>query len=186
MRKNFFILLLFILLLGLTACGKGQVGNEDKVNGMPKRGMPDFGQPEENPDVVGVVKSVLGNEVTILKIERPEGNLDQSDKKEGGSQDSNKSLSFGGGTGRMPGMGKPGGASDNNDDMIEKIKKMSTGEESIIIPVGIQMLKTEVGERGTPTALEANLNDVETDKMISIWLNKDISDRKVASFVLIK
>jgi len=67
--------------------------------------------------------------------------------------------------------------------MLDKMKEMSTGEEKILIPVGIQMLKANPEEIGNP--LEANLSDIKDSSMLKIWLNEDVKDRKVASFVFI-
>ena len=81
------------------------------------------------------------------------------------------------------------GSVDRNDVdkslMIENLKKMGSSEETIVIPVGIQMLKPDTESEDEPRMLEASLGDIEKDVMINVWLNKDVSDRKVASFVLI-
>ncbi|MCD4694468.1 hypothetical protein K8R62_03880 [bacterium] len=187
MKKAVFFVLFFVILFSLTACDKNQAENVVRNDGMPERGMPDFGQPEEKADIVGVVKSIVGNEITILKVERPERDFENQLNDNKKSSDQNKSFSLGGNTGKMPGMGmSKGGTGDDNNEMIEMIKKMSTGEESVIIPVGIRMLKTEASNERPQTALEANLSDVGVDKMINIWLNKGVTDKNVASFVLIK
>lgn len=188
MRKPIFFTFFLLFLFILTACDKGQLQNNYKT--MPERGVPDFSQPEEKADIMGVVKSVMGNEVTVLKIKRPESNLEDKMETREKDQSANKSVSFSANSSansrRMPGMGKSGITSDNKDEMIEMIKKMSTGEESVTVPIGIQMLKTEESEKGTPKILEANLNDIKANKMINIWLNKDVSDQRIASFILIK
>jgi hypothetical protein len=83
-------------------------------------------------------------------------------------------------------MGGPGGAQDENSraTMLAELKKISTGEEKVIIPVGIKMLKSSAN--GTKREMvEANLSDITNDKMITIWLNQSVTDKKVAEFVLI-
>ena len=76
---------------------------------------------------------------------------------------------------------------------------MSTGEEKIIIPVGIKMMKSSSNaSTGKREMVEATLADITTDKTLMIWLNANIaasttatgtstatSDRKIADFVLI-
>jgi hypothetical protein len=96
------------------------------------------------------------------------------------------------GSGMMPQreggqFGGPGGGTDSSRaEMLEKIKEMSTGEDKIIIPVGIRMLKFDSSsDNKQREAIEAVLSDVSADKTITVWLNHDIKDKKVAEFVLI-
>jgi len=204
MKKSIFLIFLLVFSVFLLAsCTKNQGQNKGAENGFRQ---PDFGQPERQPDISGLVKSVTGNEVTILKIERPQ----MSENSDNGIPDNNGSgeqgtasgerpaqLNLGNGTigGRTPGAGRgfggggfAGGNMDENTQaqMLERIKEMSAGEEKVTIPVGIQMLKMERGDASKqPEAVEAALTDVINDKMISIWLDESVTDRKIASFVLI-
>ena len=60
------------------------------------------------------------------------------------------------------------------------------GEEVVVtVPVGIQMLKADDTEEGSPDMIEATLSDIEKNKMITLWLNDSVSDRAVAEFVMI-
>ena len=190
--------LFFIALLALTGCGNSVKNNDNGKNIQSSR-VPDFGQPESPPNMTGIVKSVIGNEVTIIKIERPnrEDLVDQERTGERNEREEGSSPNLGailhGGTTRMPGsgrgfMGRPGGGdTDAQAQMIERLKEMGAGEETFIVPVGIQMLKPDVNESDDtrPDMVEANIGDINKDKMINIWLNKDITDRNIASFFLI-
>ncbi|RLC36846.1 hypothetical protein DRH27_04595 [Candidatus Falkowbacteria bacterium] len=199
MKKTIILIsLFFIALLALTGCGNNtkNSGNGENIQG---RRMPDFGQPKSQPDISGIVKSVIGNEVTIIKIERPnrEDFADQEGTGERNEGEENSSPNLGvalnGGTGGIHGggrgfVGRPGGGdTDAQAQMLEKLKEMSAGEETFTVPVGIQMLKPDAS--GSETArsemVEANIGDIKQDKMINVWINKDVTDRKVASFVLI-
>ena len=63
---------------------------------------------------------------------------------------------------------------------------MSTGEEKVIIPVGIQMLKADPNNTGKQrTMVEATISYITADKMVTIWLDATVTDKKVASFVMI-
>lgn len=155
--------------------------NENNVNNKMQLDdfrRPDFGQPERRSDVRGLVKSITGNEIVILKIDRPEMN---DDKNEG----DHNNATIGQGMGRMPGMGmRKSGSEQEQAQILEKMKSMATGEEKIIIPVGIQMLMANsVDEKDSP--LEASLADIKKDKMIQVWLDENISDRNIADFVMI-
>jgi hypothetical protein len=75
---------------------------------------------------------------------------------------------------------------DAQAQMLERIKAMAVEEETVLIPVGIQMLRPDISvDAEKNTVLEASLEDIEKDIMLQVWLNKDITDRKVAEFVLI-
>ncbi len=192
MNKKITIIFSFLLvtIFGLTACGT-QKQIVKKENNASEFRRPDFGQPERNPDVVGLVKSVVGNKVTILKIDRPTDEEREARRAEMQKSESTKtSPSIGGASTGMRGMGM--GSRSNSDrteaEMLEIMKDRSTGEEVVTIPVGIRMLKTEISEerKGEPIMSEGTLEDVQKDKMISIWLNKDITDRNIADFVLFR
>jgi hypothetical protein len=182
------------LVLVLSACGTQSVNNAaptDAASGRPDR-RPDFGQPKNQPEVRGVVKSVVGNEVVVLKIDQPQRGTSTPTGTDA-STSTRKALSLGGsgsgaggrGMGGYSG-GRPGGEISTTDraTMLEKIKAMSTGEEKVIIPVGIKMLKSS-SDATNRTMVEANISDITADKMITIWLDASVTDKKVASFVLI-
>jgi len=181
---------------------------------------PDFGQPDRQADVRGVIKTIIGNEVSILKIDIGSRGIGQetasstgatANSDGPGSENIAVSLSLGGtvgipGGGGMRGGaggasggpggfvgGGPGGTPDGQNSstaraqMLEQLKALSTGEEKIIIPVGIKMLKssTSAASTGKPEMIEATLSDLTADKMITIWLNTAVTDKKVAEFVLL-
>lgn len=198
MKKIIILTTFVIALFALTACSSEQsVGVDEKkdvVSGDFRR--PDFGQPQKTPDIQGLVSSIVGNEVTILKIERGQvndGGADEEIQNEDDNSQSGKTITMG--TGSMPGMDRGGRGiggnrpdmdEDMQDQMLEKIKAMSTEEETVLIPVGIQMLKPNtVSDTEEESILEASLEDIEKNTMLQIWLNEDITDRKVAEFVLI-
>ena len=138
---------------------------------------------------MGLVKSVVGNEVTILKIERPaEGEGRFNDSKNKDVDEKKASLGTGTSGGRMPGMKR---AMMKNADveaqaqMLKKMKEMSSGEEKVLIPVGIRMLMPDTSSKDKTSVLEASLSDIKIDKMIQIWLDENSTDRKLADFVMI-
>lgn len=179
------------LVLVLSACGTATNSTQNaKGTGeaRPDR-RPDFGQPKTQPEIRGVVKSAVGNEVTVLKIDQPQRATSTATSTSG----TTGRLNVGGGTrsggmggfggGRPGGEGGSGSATTDRTALLAQIKAMSTGEEKFIIPVGIKMLKASTD--GTRTMVEANISDVTADKMITVWLDASVTDKKVASFVLI-
>jgi hypothetical protein len=99
--------------------------------------------------------------------------------------------------------------------MIAELKKKSLGEETVTVPVGIQMTKMggnrpsgsgpssgrgttpQGGNNANPQGgnnqapqdvggVQASLSDLTVDSMVSIWLNPKVTDKKVAEFVSIR
>jgi hypothetical protein len=199
MKKILILLVMFSFVL--SGCAGNNLGNSDQNNsstgsGSSGKGIKNFEKPQDAPDIAGLVKNVIGNEVTILKIDMDNQNRGFSkdiDSKEFSEESKKtKALSLTG-TGTMggPGGGRMTGAGqrsqeldgDSRSAMLERIKEMSSGEEIVLIPVGIQMLKTD---QNTGEVVNADLTDVTVDSMISIWLNEEVTDRKIAEFVLIR
>jgi len=222
MKRNLAIFsALIAFLFVLTGCSKtpantqnnnqtDQQGNQANKPGQEqnlsrsRQRMPDFGQPDKKADVRGVVKSIIGNEVTVIKIDMANGRASSSpdkasDASSTDTQDKPTVSLAGAGSGASRGgmgargAGGPGGfggeqSTTSRADMLEKLKAMSSGEDKIIIPVGIKMLKadTESGSGSAqPKMVEATLADVTADKMLTIWLNASSTDKKIAEFILI-
>jgi hypothetical protein len=227
MKNKRFLLLIFLFSLSFSACGLNNSQSMDKENISGRRtgdfGQPDFGQPDSVADISGIVKSITGNEVKVLKIERPQ-RMENTENGEA-SKDNNQTTAEGGENGSatkkavsltgamdgsiprgamgggFDGMRNPEDRTDANDssEFLERMKSMSTGEDVVIIPVGIRMLKTEIGEDGKPVAVEASLADIKANTMISVWIDKNMIESatgstttseseeiKQANFVLIK
>ena len=149
-----------------------------------KQGITEFERPEEKANISGIVKTIVGNEVTILKIERPEvSNESENENTDPEKDESEKKTGSGGGMGMGGGMGQlnTGTNDEEDDERIERLKSMSVGEEKVTIPVGIKMLKSNDGE-----AVVATLDDIKKDQMLMIWTDKDITDKNIATFVMIK
>lgn len=195
MRKSLILLLLLPLIF--SSCAKKDIAPRDG-RGMGPAGFdkPDFGQPKEEADLRGIVKTINGNEVVILKLDRPElerngtSTSEKGNKTEGQPRTGGRMPGVGGGGMMMGrGMGRDGETDRQNQaEMLEKIKKMSSGEETVVIPVGIQMLKPnpdQAQKSKENMMVAATLEDIKQDKMINIWLDDSVQDRKIASFVLV-
>jgi hypothetical protein len=214
MKRNLIIsTTLLAFLLVLTGCSS-QTGNNPsgQATGTAPGGrsrQADFGQPQRQADIRGVVKTMVGNEITVLKINMPTtGQRASSTGGTGNAGSTTKNapaFSLGGDTpGAAPvdrraaggpggggfGGGDRGGAGGNGQTdraaMLANLKALSTGEEKVIIPIGIKMLKSEINSSTKKREMvEATLTDITADKTITIWLNTAVTDKKVADFVLI-
>ncbi|MCU0679491.1 MAG: hypothetical protein MUC28_03555 [Planctomycetes bacterium] len=217
MKKAPVLLLFFLAIAGLllaSACAKktDSTTTSRGASDIASR-RPDFGQPERAADISGLVQSITANEVTVLKIDRPErgsasstnGNTERrGDFPAGGGtslpnlsgESGNRMFAGGaGGGGRMVVMGGPGGpggeiGATERSAILEQLKAMSSGSVTVTIPVGIRMLKPDTtgeteSQRRQVNMAEATLADITADKMVSIWLDESVTDRKIAEFVLI-
>lgn len=173
------------LTLTLSACGTA-VKKDEAANYRPNR-RPDFGQPSSQPEIRGLVKSIIGNEATVLKIDQPQRGLASTTATSTANTRRATSFTAGtrGGDMRAPGgqTGAAGTASTDRTALLEQLKEMSTGEEIITIPVGIKMLKADTNN--PKTMVEASIADITADKMITVWLNPAVTDKKVADFIMI-
>ena len=187
MKKVIIICLVFVFaLLGYVWQNNKQI----ESNNISKRdGVSSFERPEEKADISGIVKTIVGNEATILKIERPgiseNGDDENVDIKKDESEKEQESRTGGGmGMGMGGGMGgrlNTGTEDEESAERLEMLKSMSTGEEKITVPVGIKMLKSANGE-----ATIATLDDITKDQMLMIWIDEAITDKNIATFVMIK
>lgn len=170
-HKKKTVLLALIVLLGLTgavfmASGKGGMLtgmlNKNKVGAPVAEENSGIKQPDRTADIVGIVESVSGNEVKILKLnaaDLPTGQGLGGQQRTGSGSGSSPSGQSGGQRQRPSDMGQgygngPGQASGAGNAaaksaraaMIAELKKKSIGEDTVIVPVGIQMIK-----QGRPT-----------------------------------
>ncbi|MDD2680617.1 MAG: hypothetical protein PHE20_00770 [Patescibacteria group bacterium] len=188
----FFAISLFFVLT-ISACSVSQQStsnsNASENNASAVR-RPDFGQPDRTADTRGIVKTIVGNEATILEVAMNSGRGTASstnptaEKPAVSLAGGSTGAPTGRGEGGFMGGGGPGDVSARSD-MLANLKEMSTGEAKVIIPVGIRMLKSDSASDGKREMIEANLSDITADKTLTIWLDQSISDRKVAEFVLI-
>jgi hypothetical protein len=201
-----FAVLAAVTTITLSACGNSN--GDQAAAGRGRMRMPDFGQPERPADIMGLVESVVGNEVTLLKIERPqrpdgasgdvandgqtatEGQVsrERTRTNAGGDRPGGGNMMFGPGGGA--GMrGGPGGGSVDGDAqaaMLERMKEMSSGKVTVIVPVGIQMLKFDTSAANInegPKMVEATIADIKKDKMVNVWLDETASG--TAAFVMV-
>ncbi|MFA6995018.1 MAG: hypothetical protein WC249_01250 [Patescibacteria group bacterium] len=223
------LLAILLVLTGCSSTGQNTSNNIGATANTVKSGnvrRPDFGQPDRPADLRGVVTSIVGNEVTVLKIalnggrrasstpenatnnsttsNTPSFSLGGAGAVRGGTDGGPSGFvrgTGGGGAGRPGGPGSFGaGGTTDRATMIANLKAMSTGQEKIIIPVGIRMLKVDTSNN-TRTMVEATLADITADKSITVWTNAAVADtatnatastttsvtaeRKIAEFVLI-
>lgn len=169
------------------AAGFGFNKGENQLN-MPEK--QDLNLPDRDADIMGIVESVKGNQVTVLKLDAssmPQMNRDDEsgnsgENASGGSGQKRERLSR-----EMPQGERPTGTSADgasaqrptggaSDTMISELKAKSTGTEIITVPVGITMYK----ESGMGQWSGATLTDLSANSMVTIWLNSSAEGENVA------
>ncbi len=165
----------------LTGCSNENNSQEVGEKTLKRKRILDFEKPEGKPVISGILKGIIGNEATILKIERPDKTNKEGEErieKKDVEKIKKPSSGFRGGGGM--GIGQKMNTSEMTDEKMKMLKSMSVGEEKVIIPVGIKMLKGE-----DKKMIEASLEDITKDKMLMIWTDTSITDRNIANFVII-
>lgn len=174
---------LFVLLIILTACSSNNLSEVDNVGDNTFVPLENFGQPNRTAELSGVVKSMIGNEIVVAIVEKQAGENAQTENVQ------NTPTAIGVTTTNIPGSGMGGGganrdASISDADRLASLLERSTGQETVLVPVGIPMSKFSESE--DTSRVEASLSDLTVGKMISVWLNSDVPNKKVAEFVSIK
>ncbi|MBM7865407.1 hypothetical protein GTO89_01290 [Heliobacterium gestii] len=130
--------------------------------------------PKRPPELVGKVKDIVGNEVTIFKgkmeepagerapeengqATRPAGERRRSGNENGGvNSDVNSDVGKNNGT-------RPAGVPRNRMTFTEET-------ETFLIPVGVPIATMQ---RGSGDAAAAQLTDIKKDQVIRLWKNND-------------
>lgn len=163
--------------------------------------------PDREPDIVGMVEAVGGNEITVLEfdpdaVDVPMTGTQNSEKSTSESENAislgqTSSMSSGGG---MPGGGGPpgsgsssskssssrssssGSSSSNRETIMAELKSASTGKQKIVVPIGISILKAASTDSGTQKE-NTSFTDLTSDTMVKVWLKKTEDGKSVAEFV---
>lgn len=157
MKNIIFILVLAIGLL--TSCASDTTTNNSNLTTSV------LTQPERKMDIYGKVVSQEWNEITLLQVDTskdPTFNMTPEEKKK-----------------YMTSLDEAARIA-----LKEEINSATLWELKIIIPVWIPMIKKSAQWTDAPT-LEASLADIKVWGYLSIWLNQDITDKKIADFVKI-
>jgi hypothetical protein len=179
LKALFLCSILAVSVITLTACT-----SEGEADSSPQGFVRQYEKPEEAPDVMGIVKSMIGNEITITQY-------DLSKMPTPPTEEEKNSIIASGeiSTGMRPGGGMGGGTGGGDPSSLFDSME-SLGDVKVTIPVGIQMIKmgSRAGNDDTANTENNNatLEDINTGDMLTIWLNEDIANRKVAEFAMVR
>lgn len=194
-------ILVFVLILlagGLAwsylSQGKGSgVTNSNKsgINSQ-KQGPQSQSVPRRDADIIGMIESVKGNQITVLKfdpnnIPAAAGQQTSSKQKTGTS---GNTISLGASSSSMFGAGGPpggfsrsgsgsskggsssSGGSTSRASILSELKTASKGAETITVPIGIPILKA--GATGVA------FTQLASDTVVEIWLDAAGSESRAA------
>jgi hypothetical protein len=108
--------------------------------------------PEEKPALIGQVKDIIGNEVTVYKVQvAPNGETLSERRQEPAGQETNPNV-------QGPGPGNRAGF------------KVTAETETFIIPVGTPIVTVQ---RGTGETTPIGLTEIKKDQILRIWKKDD-------------
>ncbi len=161
-------------------------------------------EPDRDADIYGMITSVKGNQITILKFDPSTmpGAKENGIAKETEESSGENAISLGtsssmpsggpGGNGGMPGNGSrdggggmPGGfggsSSSTREEKLEELKKTSIGTETITVPVGISILVQSTASDGQSSVEMGNLKDLTSDTVVVLWLKESEDNENAES-----
>lgn len=162
MKFNTLILGLAITLIAaLTAgCGSGAETSRKDITANTRTApeVQKVSLPEESPALIGKVKEIVGNEVTIFKGELPQKPGNQGQQTGDGSPDRSQTQAR-----SRDNQGRP----PQNRGMAMKFTEET---ETFLIPVGTPIVTMQ---RGANEAGQAGLADIKKDTILRIWKKDD-------------
>jgi hypothetical protein len=165
--KNKLTLSLVIIALAITAyfIGTSLTNSPEEISESTKTESVLPEKPERKAEVYGKVIKMEGNLVTIAQIDTsadPTADMTTAEK-----QAYKQSLS-----------------EEERMALNASIQGAVLGEVTVLIPVGIPMTKkTQAGPEAPE--IEGTLADIANGSLLSVWIDTDVTDRKVAEFVKI-
>jgi hypothetical protein len=149
--------LLMVVLLGVAGCSSGEEAAQGN-DSAPVAGDETIALPEETPALIGRVKEIIGNEVTVYKMQLP-------------SQDGRPT--------RQEGTQNPPNQPDQQDQADQSNQAQgnrpamteATGEtETLIIPVGTPIVTVD---RSTNETTSVELTEIKADQILRVWMEDD-------------
>ena len=152
-RKIFLLLTCAVLFLLAAGCSSGSVGNGDSGANTGGEGQSNnavrFGGPERGPDLIGKVKTIVGNKLTVYKVE---GDFELTEEERQQQRS------------RMQGLSP-------EERAKERAERFKVSEETadILIPVGVPIIAT--GNLGGDVA-EVDMSDIKKNDFLRLWFEE--------------
>lgn len=209
LKIKWILVFVLILLVGGLAWSYLSQGKGVGVNNLnksstdsQKQGPQSQSVPSRDADIIGMIESVKGNQITVLKFDP--SNIPAAAGQQTGMEQKigmgENAISLGTSSSSMPGAGgPPGGFSSNGGppegfsgsgsgsskggssssggstsraSILSELKTASKGAETITVPIGIPILKA--GATGVA------FTQLASDTVVEIWLNTEGNESKAA------
>jgi hypothetical protein len=199
LKIKWIFMLVLILLVGGLAWSYLSQGKSSGVNNQnnssinsQKQSPQSQSVPSRDADIIGMIESVKGNQITVLKFDP--SNIPAAAGQQTGSKQktdmSENAISLGTSSSGMPGAGGPpagfsggssgppagfGGSSSGTSTratILSELKTASKGTETITVPIGIPILKA--GATGVA------FTQLASDTVVEIWLDEAGNESKAA------
>jgi hypothetical protein len=187
LKIKWIIILLLILFVGGFAWNYLSQGKSSGANNSQKQSPQSQSIPNRDADIVGMIESVKGNQITVLRFDP--GNIPAAAGQQTGIEQKigteENAISLGTSSSGMPAGGPPAGfsgpsgggsffsgGSGTRATILSELKAGSTSTEVITVPIGIPILKAGV----TGVAF----TQLASDTVVEIWLDAAGSESKAA------
>ncbi|MBA1335095.1 MAG: hypothetical protein HPY66_0717 [Firmicutes bacterium] len=154
MKKNTVLpVCIVIAIFLLSACDSGAGVNSELQNQGPSRNdVSLFGGPDRNPDVFGKVKSILGNELVVYKLDSNREELADAEKEKLRNEMQNLSP-------------------EEKAKRREERNKTAGETLELIIPVGTPIISLS-NLSGKTEVTELQISDIKEGQTLRIWLEE--------------
>jgi len=154
-RKAIFLVIVLVIFTLLQGCGRGNnndAGNLPRSEQAPQNA-PQWGGPGRRPDLLGQVKTVQGDKLTVLKVEDTFQNLSEEERQAQGRQ--MQSLT-----------------PEERVKLRAERFKVSNETVEVTVPSGTPVLAP--GSPGEKAA-EVDISKIKQGDMLEIWLKQESS-----------
>jgi hypothetical protein len=154
-RKAIFLVIVLVIFTLLQGCSRGNSNAADSLsrNDQTPQNNPRWGGPGRRPDLLGQVKTVQGDKITVLKVEDTFQKLPEEERQEQGRQ--MQSLT-----------------SEERAKLRAERFKVSNETVEVTVPSGTPVLAP--GSPGEKAA-EVDISKIKQGDMLEIWLKQESS-----------
>lgn len=164
-NKSVFLVIIIGLAIAAYFIGGSMTGTPEVTVDTTESEMTVAQKPDRKSEIYGKVSKMEGNLLTIVQIDvsaDPTAEMTTAEK-----QAYKQALS-----------------EEERMALKEASLNATLGEVTVVVPVGIPMTKKASAGPDAPEVL-GTLADISTGSLLSVWLNEEVTDQKVAEFVKI-
>lgn len=158
-RRYIFVLLLLFVSVAAIGCSNSSDSNSQTAAENSTRALTQSGAPDRRFDMQGIVKSIIGNEVTVNIVIGEQAELSEEEKAKRRAERQNMSP-------------------EERQQSREANFKVTNETKSVIIPVGVPIVMTQ-NNTGTPEVTKMELADIKKGSVLKIWIKSGSTSEEV-------